>query len=296
MDGIFNINKPAGKTSFGVVALIKRLTGERRVGHAGTLDPNATGVLPVCLGQGTRIVEFLMDARKTYRAVVELGKATDTHDGSGKIVYQGDISGIDINKLQEALEKFRGDIEQVPPMYSAVKHKGQPLYRLARAGIAVKRKSRKVTIHRLELISWEPPLATLDIECSKGTYIRSLAYDLGEGLGCGAYLKDLVRTSYGIFDIKDAVSLEQLEKAIKKGNRQQYLFPIDSVLQDIPALTVDEDDEAAIKTGNLIKQRENDDYDNQGKYRRAYSQGGRFLAILIHDKDKGVWRPEKVLI
>jgi len=295
LDGIFNINKPAGKTSFSVVALIRRLTGERRTGHAGTLDPDASGVLPVCLGQGTRIVEYLMHTRKTYRAGVELGKATDTHDSSGKTIYQGDISGIDVNKLEEALEQFRGDIEQVPPMYSAVKYKGQPLYRLARAGIAVQRKSRKATIHRLELLSWQPPLATMEIECSKGTYIRALANDLGEGLGCGAYLKTLVRTRYGIFDIKDAVSIEQLEDAIKEGDWQQYLYPIDSVLQDIPALTVDEDEEKAIKTGSLIKQREKANKDSQG-YRRAYSRDGRFLAILIRDKDNGNWRPKKVLI
>jgi tRNA pseudouridine55 synthase len=294
LDGIFNINKPSGKTSFSVVALIKRLTGERRAGHAGTLDPDASGVLPVCIGQATRIVEFLMDTRKTYRAEVELGKATDTYDGSGKITSQGDISGIDTDKLDQSLAQFRGNIEQVPPMYSAVKHKGQPLYRLARAGVAVQRKSRKVTIYRLELTSWKPPMATLEIECSKGTYIRSLANDLGEGLGCGAYLKNLVRTRYGIFNIKDAVSLAQMEEAIKEGNWQQYLHPIDSVLQDIPALTIEEGEEAAIKTGSPVKYRE--DENNQGKYRRAYSRDGRFLAILIRDKDSGNWRPKKVLI
>jgi tRNA pseudouridine55 synthase len=294
VDGILNINKPAGKTSFGVVALVRRLTGERRAGHGGTLDPDATGVLPVCLGQGTRIVEFFMDTRKTYHTEVELGKATDTHDSSGKIIRQGDISGIDIGKLKQSLALFRGNIEQIPPMYSAVKHEGQPLYRLARAGITVQRKKRKVTIHRLELISWQPPLVTLEIECSKGTYVRTLANDLGERLGCGAYLKNLVRTRYGIFNIKDAVSLTQLEETIKAGNWQQYLYPIDSVLQDIPALTVDEGEEAAIKTGSQVKYREDDD--NEGKHRRAYSQDGRFLAILIHDKDKGGWRPKKVLI
>jgi tRNA pseudouridine55 synthase len=292
LDGIFNINKPAGKTSFGVVASVRRLTGERHAGHAGTLDPDATGVLPVCLGQGTRIVEFFMDARKTYRAEVELGKATDTHDSSGKTTRRGAISGIDSEKLEQALVQFRGNIEQIPPMYSAVKHKGQPLYRLARAGITVQRKRRKVTIHRLKLISWQPPLATLEIECSKGTYVRALANDLGEALGCGANLKKLVRTCYGIFDIEDAISLAQLEES----DWQQYLHPIDSVLQDIPALTVDDSEEATIKTGSLVKQREEaNDYDKT-KYARAYSRDGRFLAILKYEKESGSWRPKKVLI
>jgi tRNA pseudouridine55 synthase len=294
LDGIFNINKPAGRTSFGVVAAIKRLTHERRAGHAGTLDPDATGVLPICLGQGTRIVEFLMDTRKTYRAEVELGKATDTYDGSGKVTYQGDTSGIDISKVEQALARFRGNIEQIPPMYSAIKHRGQPLYRLARAGIAIQRKSRKVTIYRLDLISWQMPLVTLEIECSKGTYIRSLAHDLGEALGCGAYLKNLTRTRYGIFDIEHAVSLTQLEEACKKGDWQQYLYPIDSVLENIKTIEVDEGGEAAIKTGSFLKNVPSDN--DEEKYRRAYSKDGRFLAILTHDKDIGAWRPKKVFI
>ena len=294
LDGIFNINKPAGKTSFWAVAAVKRLTGERHAGHAGTLDPDATGVLPICLGKSTRVVEFLMDTRKTYRAEVEIGKATDTYDGSGKVIFQGDNSGIDISKLEGILASFRGNIEQIPPMYSAVKHHGQPLYRLARAGMTIQRNSRKVTIHRLELISWQPPLITLEIECSRGTYIRSLAHDLGEALGCGAYLKSLVRTRYGIFDIEHAVSLTQLEETCKKGDWQQHLYPIDRVLQDMPKIVVDEAGEAAIKTGSLLKNVPFDE--NKDKYRRAYSKDGRFLAILVRDKDSDAWRPKKVFI
>jgi tRNA pseudouridine55 synthase len=280
-------------TSFRVVALVKRLTGERHAGHAGTLDPDAIGVLPVCLGKATRVVEFLMDTTKTYRAGIELGKATDTFDASGKIVYQGDASNIDIHKLEQALETFSGDINQTPPMYSALKHQGQPLYQLARAGINIERKSRAVKIYRLELVDWQSPLVTLEIECSKGTYIRSLANDLGEVLGCGAYLKSLIRTCYGIFDIKQAISLERLEE---KGDWQQYLHPIDSVLQDMNAITVDEEGEAAIKTGSPLNKSDNDNnYINQ-KYRRAYNKDGQFLAIMTHDKDSGLWRPKKVFV
>jgi tRNA pseudouridine55 synthase len=296
LDGILNINKPAGKTSFGVVALVKRLTGERHTGHAGTLDPDATGVLPVCLGKATRVVEFLMDNRKTYRAVIELGKATDTYDGSGKVVYQGDSSSVDIHKIEPALETFRGNIEQTPPMYSALKHQGQPLYELARAGINIERKSRTVKIYRLELIAWQPPLLTLEIDCSKGTYIRSLANDLGEALGCGAYLKSLIRTRYGIFNIEEAISLAQLEEACKMGDWQKLLHPTDSVLQDMGVITVDEGGEAAIRTGSPLKREENTNDDAQGKYRRAYSRDGRFLGILKRDTDEGNWRPKKVFI
>jgi tRNA pseudouridine55 synthase len=293
LDGILNINKPAGMTSFRVVALVKRLTGERHAGHAGTLDPDATGVLPVCLGKATRVVEFLMDTTKTYRAGIELGKATDTFDASGKVVFEREIPSIDIRKLEQALETFRGDIKQTPPMYSALKHQGQPLYQFARAGIDIERKSRTVKIYRLELVDWQSPLVKLEIECSKGTYIRSLANDLGEVLRCGAYLKSLIRTRYGIFDIKEAISLERLEE---KGDWQQYLHPIDSVLQDMNAITVDEDGEAAIKTGSPLNKSENDNnYINQ-KYSRAYSRDGRFLGILTRDKDSGNWRPKKVFL
>jgi tRNA pseudouridine55 synthase len=297
LDGILNINKPAGKTSFGVVAAVKRLTGERHAGHAGTLDPDATGVLPVCLGKATRIVEFLMDNRKTYRADIELGKTTDTYDGSGKVVHQGDTSGVDINKVEQALEAFRGNIEQTPPMYSALKHQGQPLYQLARAGVNVERRSRTVKIYRLELVAWQSPLVTLEIKCSKGTYIRSLANDLGEALGCGAYLKSLIRTRYGIFGIEETISLTQLEEAVKKGDWQKHLYPIDSVLQDMSVITVDEGGEKAIKTGNPVAIEPSDSPDDTTqKYGRAYGKDGRFLGILQRDTDGKTWRPKKVFV
>jgi tRNA pseudouridine55 synthase len=297
LDGILNINKGAGQTSFGVVAAVKCLTGERHAGHAGTLDPNATGVLPVCLGKGTRIIEFLVDTTKTYRADIELGKTTDTFDAAGKVTSSGDASGVDTARLETALNSFRGEIQQTPPMYSALKHQGQKLYELARAGIEIERKSRPVKIHRLILLDWQSPLITLEIECSKGTYIRSLANDLGQALGCGAYLKELARTRCGIFNISEAVSLTQLETAVKKGDWQQFLHPIDSVLSDLPAITVDEAGEASIKTGSTLPiDNENDNADSGLGYGRAYSADGRFLAILKRDPAEKTWRPKKVLI
>lgn len=298
MDGILNINKPPGMTSFGVVVRIRRLTGERHVGHAGTLDPDATGVLPVFLGKATRVVEFLMDSRKTYIADIEFGTATDTYDGSGKITFQGDAANITKHQIEQALVSFRGEIEQVPPMYSALKHQGQPLYRLARAGTNIERKSRTVQIYRLEITKWQPPLVTLEVECSKGTYIRSLANDLGEALGCGAYMKKLMRSRYGIFDIKEAITLEQLEEVGKRGDWDVILRPIDSVLQDIGRITVNEGDEALIKAGSLLNTAENacNSQETVQKHLRAYDEGGRFLAILTRDKERGGWRPKKVFI
>jgi tRNA pseudouridine55 synthase len=297
LDGILNINKAAGQTSFGVVVTVKRLTGERHAGHAGTLDPNATGVLPVCLGKGTRVIEFLVDTTKTYHAVIELGITTDTYDAAGKVTSSGDAFGVDTGRLETALNSFRGEIRQTPPMYSALKHQGQKLYELARAGIEIERQSRPVKIHRLVLLDWQSPLVTLEIECSKGTYIRSLANDLGQTLGCGAYLKELIRTRCGIFDISDAVSLTQLEAAVKKGDWQQLLHPIDSVLKDLPSITVDEAGEASIKTGSALPiDNENANADFGRGYGRAYSADGRFLAILKHDPAEKTWRPKKVFI
>lgn len=298
MDGILNIDKPAGRTSYGVVAAVKRLSGEKRVGHAGTLDPDATGVLPVCLGQGTRIIEFFTDTAKTYRAVIGLGIATDTYDSSGRVTQRGDPSRVDRSGLESALASFRGAIRQTPPMYSAVKHGGQPLYKLARAGITIERKSRPVTVHRLELVAWQPPSVTLEIECSKGTYIRSLAHDLGQALGCGAHLRSLVRTRCGIFDIGDAVSLPRLEEAFRGGYGENYLHPVDIVLHDYDAVVIDDAAEAAIKNGSSINiSGSRHAGSNFGdKYCRAYSQDGRFLGMLRYVPEKEAWQPKKVLI
>jgi tRNA pseudouridine55 synthase len=296
LDGILNINKPAGQTSFDIVAAVKRITREKHVGHAGTLDPDATGVLPVCLGKGTRIIEFLMDAHKVYRAIIELGISTDSYDGAGKVIRTADASKIDKSAVVKALEAFHGAILQTPPMYSALKQQGRPLYALAREGITVERSSRPVTIHKLEMLDWQPPLLTLEIECSKGTYIRSIANDLGEALGCGAYLKNLVRSAYGAYKIEDAVTPEQLESAVKRGDWRQYLHPIDSVLGDLPSVTVDAIGEAALKTGNPPAVNPEIIVDNEAKYLRAYSTDGRFLAILTKDKENSDWRPKKVFI
>jgi tRNA pseudouridine55 synthase len=300
LDGILNINKPQGKTSYSIVALVKRLSGEKRVGHAGTLDPAATGVLPVCLGRGTRVIEFLVDTTKIYRAEIEFGIATDTYDSSGKITRQGDPSGITQNQLESALDSFRGPIQQTPPMYSAVKHNGQPLYKLARAGIRVERRSRTAVIHRLELTSWQPPTATLEVECSKGTYIRSLAHDLGQALGCGAHLKSLIRTRCGLFDIKDAISISQLEEAFRYGYWEHFVYPSDIVLQDYQAVVVDHEAEEAIRNGSPIalehgSTRDSKDSPRQ-KYCRAYTLDGRFLGVLHRVPEKGVWQPKKVMV
>ena len=263
--------------------MVKRLSGERRVGHAGTLDPAATGVLPVCLGRGTRVIEFLVDTTKTYHAQIELGVATDTYDGSGQITQQGDTSGIKQRQLKSALDLFRGLIQQTPPMYSAIKHRGQPLYKLARAGIEVERKSRPATIHRLELISWEPPVVTVEIECSKGTYIRSIAHDLGQLLGCGAHLKSLIRTRCGPFEITDTVSISQLEDVFRYGYWQRFVYPVDFVLLHWAAIILSDDTSQAIRNGCPLVFGD----DTSAEHCRVYAPDGRFLGLMRFNPEKG---------
>ncbi len=301
MDGILNINKPRGRTSFSIVAMVKRLSRERRVGHAGTLDPEATGVLPVCLGQGTRVVEFLVDASKTYRAQIELGVATDTYDASGKITQRGDISGISQKQLESALASFCGLIQQTPPMYSAVKYHGKPLYKWARAGITVERKSRPTKIYHLELTDWQPPVVTIEVVCGKGTYIRSLAHDLGQVLGCGANLKSLIRLRCGLFDVKDAISVSQLEDAFRCGYWQHFVYPIDIVLSHWTAVVVNDDATQAIRNGQPLTLEEANSVDEYSLARspsdnhcRVYTTDGCFLGVMRFNPETGQWQPEKV--
>ena len=278
--------------------MVKRLTGERRVGHAGTLDPAATGVLPICLGQGTRVTQFLVDATKSYRAQIELGVTTDTYDAWGKVTDRGDPSRISQEHLASALTSFTGEIQQTPPMYSAVKHHGRRLYDLARCGITVDRGSRLAKIHSLQLIDFQPPVVTIEVVCGKGTYIRSLAHDLGQALGCGATLKSLSRLRCGPFDITDAVSVPQLEDAIRYGYWQRLVYPIDTVLSHWTAIVVSDTTSSAIKNGRPVTVAA----DNNLKWAsvenrcRVYTGGGSFLGVLRFNWETGQWQPEKVFL
>ena len=209
-NGFLNIDKPAGMTSHDVVARIRRGLRVKKVGHAGTLDPMATGVLIVCVGTATRLSEYVMQSTKRYRARVRLGVTTDTYDADGEILAQTDASHISREDVERVLAPFVGDIAQVPPMYSAIKQGGRKLYKMARAGETVERAPRAVSIHRLEVSEWALPEFTLDVTCSAGTYIRSLAYDLGAALGVGAHLAGLERTASGVFTLDNTVSLAEL--------------------------------------------------------------------------------------
>ncbi|MEX0800633.1 MAG: tRNA pseudouridine(55) synthase TruB [Dehalococcoidia bacterium] len=299
-DGILNVDKPEGITSFGVVSLVRRLSGVRKVGHAGTLDPNATGVLLVCLGQATRVSEYLMDLPKTYRATVRLGVATDTYDSEGEVTSEGDTSGVEQTSVVEALAQLQRQDEQVPPSFSAVKVGGTPAHRLARAGRPVALRPRRVKIEAIELISFASPLVEIEVRCGKGTYIRTLANDLGVQLGCGAHLQALRRDAVGDFFGDDAISTERLEAAFADGAWRQLLLPLDRALAAFPAVELDETEEADVRQGRALKAdsaafRRIEDPEASPRC-RAYGAAGSCLAVLCHDREANTWRPEKVFI
>ncbi|HET7676237.1 MAG TPA: tRNA pseudouridine(55) synthase TruB [Candidatus Limnocylindrales bacterium] len=298
LDGVLVVDKPAGPTSHDVVGLVRRLSGVHRVGHGGTLDPFASGVLPVFLGHATRVVEYHMADEKAYRAVVAFGASSTTDDLEGELTPgEGGLPSRDV--VEAALESFRGPIEQVPPAHSAVKVGGRKAYELARHGETVELKARSVRILALGLVDWsddpERPTATLEVRCTAGTYIRALARDLGAALGCGAYLVALTRTASGPFRIEDAHSLERLRAALADGRVQELLLPPDVGLDAMPRLMLDEGSLAIIARGQPLRLRgvEMPQPGPDGRYRLA-DEGGRLAAIAR--LDGGRLQPEKVFV
>jgi len=254
MDGILNILKPPGMTSHDVVSFIRKVTGQRKAGHTGTLDPGAAGVLPVCLGKATKIIQFLPD-NKSYRVEITFGKSTTTQDAFGDDIQTGRVYGFNPDELEQVLKSFLGSIKQIPPMTSAIKHHGKKLYELARAGIEIERPSRSVYIDEIKLIDIHLdssfPKAILQISCSAGTYIRTICHDLGETLGCGAYMSFLIRTRAGIFALEDTVTLEQLTDA-KEQDLAKLMVPMRKALDYLPKLAVEDQLAKAISCGNSI--------------------------------------------
>jgi tRNA pseudouridine55 synthase len=293
LTGILNVDKPPGVTSHDVVDAVRRVAGQRKVGHAGTLDPMATGVLLLCLGQATRVSEYLMAGRKRYRATIVLGMTTDTYDADGEVVSRGGRTDFSQKEIEDALAGFVGRIEQVPPMYSAIKQGGQPLYKLARQGKTVERAPRPVEVDEIEVLDWTSPTLIVEVTCSPGTYIRSLAHDLGQQLGSGAYLAALVRLRSGRFGLQDAVSLGRLEEVFEHGQEEEVLLALDEALLDLPALVVGEEQARRIVQGRAVPGAPPVAEDSDALC-RAYSLEGDFLAILTYDASAERWQPKKV--
>ncbi len=248
MNGILNILKPPGVTSHGVVSLVRRMTGIKKVGHTGTLDPNAAGVLPICIGQATKISQFLLDSQKKYRAELYLGIETDTQDQYGEILkQQAEIPSRE--EIKKAIMSFVGEYDQIPPMYSALKRDGKKLYELAREGIEVQREPRRVQIHEISIIEINGNRVIFDVLCSKGTYIRTLCKDIGESLGCGGMMSFLLRTATGEFQLENTITLEALEAT---QDIEKLLYPVDYPLRHLPKISVNPGAERAVLNGNKI--------------------------------------------
>ncbi len=290
--GLLLLDKPSGPTSHDLVMAVRRGAGEKHVGHAGTLDPLATGLLVICLGAATRLSDYVRDRDKRYRARVRLGQTTNTYDADGDLVAESHLRP-DQAAVEAALAGFRGQIQQRPPAFSAIKRGGQKAYELARQGLAVELEPRPVEIFALELSEWQPPDFTLEVHCASGTYIRSLAHDLGQLLGCGAHLTALRRTASGRFDVREAVTLTALQEAFAAGRGawQAYVRPAEAAVADWPAVSFSAEEAARLVHGQAVPYAA-----YLGEQARAYNAEGQFFALVRADPTKDAWRPLKVFV
>ena len=285
--GILNIYKKKGYTSHDVVAKLRGITGQRKIGHTGTLDPEAEGVLPVCLGRATKVCDLLTDRDKTYEAVLFLGIRTDTQDVTGTVTDRGDVQGITREMVEQAAHKYVGEYDQIPPMYSALKVNGKKLYELAREGKTIERKARRVRIYELEILEEALPRVRLRVRCSKVTYIRTLCDDIGADLGCYGCMEALLRTRVGPFALEEACRLEEVASALKTGELGKMLCPIDRLFAEYPAVRVKEGWEKLAYNGNGLK-RSMTDGDREIKDDacvRLYDAGGNFLALYRYHRE-----------
>jgi len=288
VSGVLVVDKPIGMTSHDVVQIIRKGTNIRRAGHTGTLDPRASGVLVILVGPAVRLSEYVSASDKRYQAVIQLGTTTDTFDADGRVLS---TTAVDISEKQfnDVLQSFVGEIQQVPPPYSAVKVKGKKAYELARDGEEVDLEPRMINVYNLELLEWAPPEAVIDVYCSSGTYVRSLAHDLGEKLGCGAHLIGLRRTKSGRFTLRDAVPLRKLRESFDDNSWSEHLIPAAEALSDWPAIDLTPEELDIVKHGRRISGKP-----GLGNMARALSPEGDLISLLEFDPVTNEWQPKKV--
>ena len=294
--GVINIHKEKGYTSHDVVAKLRGIVGQKKIGHTGTLDPDATGVLPVCLGKATKLCDMLTDKNKTYETVMLLGKVTDTQDISGTVLSEGATDALDDESVKDVILSFVGDYMQVPPMYSALKVNGKKLYELAREGVEIERKARPVSILDIQIKEINLPRVRMEVSCSKGTYIRTLCHDIGEKLGCGACMEELIRTRVSRFELKDSLTLAQVQELKEAGELEKILVPIDEMFSDYEAITLKEEFMSFVYNGNTFMPKHVKQYIElvDGKMVRVYDDKGNFIAIYKFIKDKYSFKIEKM--
>ncbi len=293
ISGVLVVDKPVGMTSHDVVQAIRQGTGLRRAGHTGTLDPRASGVLVILVGPAVRLSEFVSASDKRYQAIIRLGSTTDTFDADGKFVRADQPVNVTEDQFEKVLSTFIGEIEQTPPPYSAVKVQGRKAYEMARQGEEVELAPRKITVHHLEVLEWAPPEVVIDVHCSSGTYVRSLANDLGTALGCGAYLVGLRRTKSGRFSLRDATPLRKLQEAFHAGNWYQYLIPAAEALAEWPAVELNPDEVEDVRHGHRVKA----EPDAKPGMVRGVSTQGELVALMdlvAGESGEQEWQPKKV--
>jgi len=291
VSGVLVIDKPIGMTSHDVVQVVRRGTGIRRAGHTGTLDPRASGVLVVLVGPAVRLSEFVSASDKRYQAIIRLGESTDTYDAEGAITKTSPVD-ITYEQIEEALTQFEGIVEQVPPAYSAKKINGKKAYELARNGEEVKLEPKEIDVYHLELLEWDTPEAIIDVFCSSGTYVRSLANDLGDVLGCGGHLIGLRRTKSGEFALRDAIPLRKLQEAFDNGDWYKYLIPAAEALGNWPARELSFEEVDLVRHGHQIPDEEAPE--DMSQWIRAISQQGELVALMEYIPDNQAWQPRKV--
>lgn len=282
--GVVNIYKEKGFTSHDVVAKLRGIVKQKKIGHTGTLDPDAEGVLPVCFGKATKLCDMLTDKDKTYEAVLLLGKTTDTQDISGAVLKEGDTSQITEEQLRDVIHSFEGEYAQVPPMYSALKVNGKKLYELAREGKEIERKARPVTIYHIQIKDIQMPRVRMEVKCSKGTYIRTLCHDIGEKLGCGGCMEELLRTQVERFDLKDSIRLAEVAELWNQGELMSKVIPVDEMFSNYRKLILTPDGERMVCCGNNFKRKdisnptEGQPFADEERV-RVYGEKNNFIAI-----------------
>ena len=293
--GVINIYKEAGYTSHDVVAKLRGILKQKKIGHTGTLDPQAQGVLPVCLGKGTKLCDLLADHDKEYEAVLRLGITTDTQDMEGTILKESSVQ-VSEEEVRTCILSFQGEQQQVPPMYSALKVNGKKLYELAREGKVVERKARPVTFHNIEVLWMELPKVKIRVQCSKGTYIRTLCHDIGAKLSVGGCMKELLRTKVGRFEIKDSLKLDDLQKLKEEGRLGEVVLPVEEVFKDLPEIRSETEElDKLLKNGNPFRSRAVKNV-TDGDMFRVYHSDGTFIGVFRYDAEKRMYYPEKIFL
>lgn len=296
LHGLLNVYKEKGYTSHDVVAKLRGITRQKKIGHTGTLDPDAEGVLPVCLGRATKVSEFLTEKDKAYRAVLLLGTVTDTQDITGTVLRQSDTEGVSETEAAEAIQGFIGTYAQIPPMYSALKVNGKKLYELAREGKTIERKARTVEIYDIRIIQMELPRIEFEVSCSKGTYIRTLCHDIGERLGTGGCMEELCRIRSGVFEIGASHKLESIQESMERGELDRLLIPIDAVFPQYKKIQTEKDLDNRLKNGNPFVMHCPKWQLMDQEYVRVYDSAGNFTAIYQYMQKENRFQTVKMFL